>query len=149
MRLHLLRSIMAAVSALTILSGCIEPVELTKLRRIQEPRVLAGAASAEQFWSRADAIAHAYKAPASERARLAEMVAIGRRADRGQISLETYRVHHARALARYEDQRKEARRIATRMWSRVFSAAAVPLPSRLARAGEQRVSRGQAVMTCR
>jgi len=143
MKTRLLTSIAAALCSLVILSGCIEPVEVTKLRRMQEPRVLAGTASAEQFWLRADEIALAYKAPASERARLAEMIEIGRRADRGEISLDDYRAHHARALARYEAQREEARRIAARRWSRVLSAAATPQPSRLARAAERHAARGQ------
>lgn len=147
MRIRIPKSIAAALSSLVILSGCIEPVELTKLRRIEEPRVLAGTASAEKFWLKADAIARAYKAPASERARLAEMIKIGRLADRGEISLEAYRAYHAHALARYEAQRKEARRIAARMWSRVFSAATSPAASRLARAGGDRVSQSKSTET--
>ena len=143
MKTRLVTSIAAALCSLVILSGCIEPVEVTKLRRVQEPRVLAGTASAEQFWLRADEIALAYKAPTSERARLAEMIEIGRRADRGEISLEAYRAHHARALARYEAQREEARRIAARMWSGIFIASATPPPSRVARAAERHAARRQ------
>lgn len=143
MRIRLLTSIAAALCSLVILSGCIEPVEVTKLRRMQEPRVLAGTASAEQFWLKTDAIAQAYKAPASERARLKEMIRIGRRADRGEISLKAYRAYHARALARYEAQREEARRIAARRWSRVLSAAAAPPPSQSAYAGGEKVAQGK------
>ena len=143
MRHRSLISIVAPLVALVILSGCIEPVELTKLRRVHESRVLVGAASAEQFWIRADAIAQAYKAPASERARLAEMIEIGRRADWGHISLGAYRVHHDSAIARYEAQRKHARRMAARMWSRVFSSRAAHPQSRPAPAVEQKAWGGQ------
>jgi len=149
MKLRLLKSFVVALTASVILTGCIEPVELTKLRRIEEPRVLAGAASAEQFWLKADAIAQAYKAPASERARLAEMIAIGRRADRGQMSMGAYREHHAHAIARYEAQRREARRIATCEWSRVFNNAADHASSYMVRAHGQRAPRSGAAIACR
>lgn len=131
MRLRTLRSTAAALCALILLTGCIEPPELTLLRRTQEPRVLAGTASAERFWRRADAVAQAYRAPAKERAQIARMVEIGRRADRGQISLQAYRAHHAAALARYEAQRQAARRDAARLWSRVLGGEETPAPVRL------------------
>ncbi len=133
MRIRSLRSAATALCALILLTGCIEPPELTLLRRTQEPRVLAGTASAERFWRKADAIAQAYKAPAAERARIARMAEIGRRADRGQISLQAYQAHHAAALARYEAQRKAARRDASRMWSRVFGGGEARAPVRLVR----------------
>jgi len=113
-----------------MLAGCIEPAELTKLRRMQEPRVLAGKASAEDFWRRADAIAQAYRAPASERKRLAEMIEVGRQADRGQISLEVYRVYHTRAFVRYEAQRENARRNGARILSCAISKVASCAPCR-------------------
>ena len=149
MKTRLLTSIAVALCSLVLLSGCVEPAEVTKLRRMQEPRVLAGTASAEQFWLKADAIAQAYRAPASERARLAEMIEIGRRADLGEISLDDYRAHHARVLARYEAQREEARRIAARRWSRVLGAVAVPPSPRLAQAGRQKVVQSKTPRACR